>query len=138
MKYSRFLLLLLPVLFISCGTGRAEKAAEEYHEKLKAGKYDYICDNIIDPDQLAADGREAWMGLFDLIGSWGKIVSIEQESGFHTEYDNGITIVNLTYLFKFEDLETFERIALVDRGDGFKVLGVIYNPDKDKLDQSPA
>ncbi len=138
MKNPILLLFLVPILLLSCSTEEAQKVADDYHDNLKSAKYDYILDNLVDSEQIEADGRDTWMGLMLLIESWGKIESIEKETGFNKSYDNGVTIVNLDYRFEFDPIgEVFERLALIDRdeGVGYKILGVRYNPDKDKLDE---
>lgn len=136
MKHVIFPLFLFSFLLTSCGTGQAERVAEEYHEKLKAGEYGYICDQLIDEEELTSEGRETWMDLFQLVGSWGEIKRIDQESDWHTQYKDDLTIVHLTYFFQFTEVSAYERIILVDRGDGFKVGSLIYNSDRSALPKS--
>ena len=128
MKKFHLLLLLIPLTLIACSTEEAEKLADEYHKKLQAEQDEYIVDHLVDPEQLSLDGRDAWLGLFDLVHSWGKITNVTKSMGFHKNYNNGVTTVDLDYELEFEPrLTVQEKISLIDRGDGYKVWGVEYN-----------
>jgi hypothetical protein len=130
---SLFFFLILATIS-SCGVGEAEDIGEEFHKKLDAQDYDYIVNNMIDSEALAATSKEAWFSLFaDMQENWGTPSKREKDMGFKSNYDNGITNVQLDYTLTYDSKIIYERIFFADRGDGFKITGLFLNEDKDDL-----
>ncbi len=118
----------------SCGVGEAEDIGEEFHKRLDAQDYDYIVNNMIDSEALAVTSKDAWFSLFsDMQANWGTPTKREKDTGFKSNYDNGITNVQLDYTLTFDSKIIYERIFFVDRGEGFKISGLFLNEDKDDL-----
>lgn len=118
----------------SCGVGEAEDIGEEFHKRLDAQDYDYIVDNMIDSEALAVTSKDAWFSLFsDMQANWGTPIKREKDTGFKSNYDNGITNVQLDYTLTFDSKIIYERIFFADRGEGFKITGLFLNEDKDDL-----
>jgi hypothetical protein len=136
MKKNLLLILAsLTVLITSCGVGPAEETADEFHKKLDAGEYDYIVDNLIDKETLDQTGEEVWYNMFDQIEAlWGKAKERKQDFGFKSNIINGVTSVQLDYVVEFEGYTVYERMFLVDRGQGSKISGVFMNENKATLE----
>jgi hypothetical protein len=136
MKKSVFI-LSLPVLvgLGSCGVGAAEDFVAEFHKKLDAKEYDYIVENMLDPETTAESGTAQWYEMFYYIEStWGIAESRDEAFDFQTNTSNGITSVELNYTVKFKALTIYERIFLVDRGSGFRISGLFMNESKEGLE----
>lgn len=134
----RTLLFAVPVFFLlaGCGVGAAEDVAKKFHEKLDAGEYAFIVQNLIDPGILEETGEQQWVDLFEFIEErWGKVSSREKDTGFESHYDDGITSVKLDYTAKYGEVTVYERLYLADYGDGFKVTGILVNESKSDLER---
>jgi hypothetical protein len=120
----------------SCGVGAAEDVVTDFHKKLDAKEYDYIVENMLDQETVdATGGIEPWYGMFSYIEStWGTAESRDEAFDFSSNTNNGITNVVLNYTVKFKSLTVYERIFLVDRGNGFKITGLYMNESKEGLD----
>jgi hypothetical protein len=128
-----FFFLILATMS-SCGVGEAEDLGEEFHKKLDSKDYDYIVNNMIDSEALAVTSKDAWFALFtDMQANWGTPVKREKDTGFKSNYNNGITNVQLDYTLTYDSKIIYERIFFADRGDGFKITGLFLNEDKDDL-----
>lgn len=118
----------------SCGVGEAEDLGNEFHKKLDEQDYDYIVDNMIDKEALAVTSKVAWFTLFeDIQKSWGTPKKREKDTGFKSNYKDGVTNVQLDYTITYDSRVIYERIFFADRGEGFKITGLFLNPDKDAL-----
>ena len=118
----------------SCGVGEAEDIGEEFHKRVDAQDYDYIVNNMIVSEALAVTSKDAWFSLFsDMQANWGTPTKREKDTGFKSNYDNGIINVQLDYTLTFDSKIIYERIFFVDRGEGFKISGLFLNEDKDDL-----
>jgi hypothetical protein len=118
----------------SCGVGEAEDLGDEFHKKLDEKDYDYIVNNMIDSEALAVTSKDAWYALFtDMQANWGTPIKREKDTGFKSNYNDGITNVQLDYTLTFDSKIIYERIFFADRGDGFKITGLFLNEDKDDL-----
>lgn len=130
-----FFFLILATIS-SCGVGAAEDLGEEFHKKLDAKEYDYIVDNLIDQEALAVTSKDAWFSLFtDMQANWGTPTKREKSTGFKSNYDDGITNVQLDYTLTYDSRTIYERIFFSDRGEGFKITGLFLNEDKDALNE---
>jgi len=128
-----FSLILLTGL-TSCGVGAAEDFMDEFHKKMDAKEYDYIVENMLDPDAIAAMGTAQWYEMFQYIEStWGVAESREEAFDFESNTKNGITYVELNYTVHFKSLTMYERVFLVDRGSGFKLSGYFINESQEGL-----
>ena len=130
-------LLLISVSFLmsACGSGEANKIVDEFHKKLDAKEYDYICDNMLSEDALEATSREEWMGMFTTLDSWGKLKKRKKQSGFSSKTNNGITTVKLKYTFAIDTTLFYERIVTIDDGTGPKLLAFSVNTDEAVVDE---
>ena len=134
-KMYLFVSLIALVGLTSCGVGAAEDFTKEFHEKLDNKEYDYIVQNMLDPISVAETGEQQWYDMFAHIETnWGTAISRDEAFDFESNTTNGITTVTLNYNVNFKDVTMFERIFLVDRGDGFKVTGLFLNTTKEGLE----
>jgi len=126
-------LLAVGLLLSSCSTDKAELVADDFHQKLDEGDYDYICDNIIDSEadeSLPDNFRE----FFAQVDSWGPQSNRNKSIGFSKKYNNGVTTVKLDYEFDVTDYHMYESMVLVERTDGYKVFMCVMNSDKATVD----
>lgn len=134
MKKSLIILPIFLLLLASCGVNRAKEFAEEFHAKLDAGDYEYIVDNMVSEEGLEVDGRDAWLNVFYSFDTFGALKSREKDSGFNSQTNNGTTEVTLHYTCEYENVGTlYEKIIMIDHGDGFQIEGYAFNQDKEKL-----
>lgn len=138
MKRTLFLLLILCLILTSCGTAEAEHAADQFHEKLDAGDYEWIVDNMIYEEDLEVTPRESWLAFFELVESWGKITNRQRVLGFSNKINNGVTTSKLSYTFDTPLGFMYERIVLVDRGKGFKLLMISMNQKESVVEADTA
>ena len=131
-----FLFIISAFIMSSCDVGSAEKMADEFHQHLKAGEYDYIADNMLDEESLVITPRAEWISLFSGMREfYGPILEISKDMGFESSYNDGITTVKFDYTITFEKLKIYERIYFVDRGQGYKFSGILYNEDFSALER---
>lgn len=137
MKGFPFLLIVLSSLILSaCGVGEAENIADEFHARLDAKDYTYIVKNLVDSETLAETGEDAWYNLFDQMElNWGPVSERDQNYGFKSRYNDGITQVQLDYENKYGSKTVYERIFLADRGEGFKISGIFLNENKAEMER---
>lgn len=118
-------LMLVALLLSSCGLQEAKKDAEKtmdvFHQKLTQKNFDVLF-SMIDASVLEANSEEEVIQLFELAHSQGKIKSISQSAGFNTEIKNGLTSVQLTYVIHTELRDIEEKVTLVKRSKGFKIV----------------
>lgn len=123
------------LLLNSCGKGAAEELAAEFHQKLDQKEYTYIVEHLIDPVTLEETGDGQWYSVFEYVeANWGTAESRDENFEFESSYNNGISSVELNYTVQYKSQTMYERIFLVDRGDGFKVSGFFLNETKEGLD----
>ena len=132
----------IPLLFISisflmsgCGSGEANKVVDEFHQKIEAKEYAYICDNLLSEEAIEATSKEDWMAMFTTIDSWGELKKRKKASGFSSKINNGITTVKLKYTFKIDTTLFYERVVTIDDGSGPKILAFSVNTDEDVVDE---
>ena len=115
MKHLLILFIAIGTLtFTSCSTGAAEKVADEFHLKLDEGDTKYIVDNLADTESG---------------------VSV-QEMGFSSKINNGVTTMKFSYTFEVEQFGlVHERLVLVDRGEGYKIMIAMMNSDESIVEQ---
>lgn len=130
-------LLLLTVLFNSCGVNQSEKTADEFHQKLDAGEYDYIVNNLMHEDAINQLGEDTWYGIFyEIEARWGVAKSREKDFGFESKTDNGVTRVKLDYTCTYPEKTVYERMFLASSSDGgYKIFGLYLNENKEQLHQ---
>ena len=129
MKQLHFLLLILPLIIAGCGTGAAEKVADEFHQKLDAGDHDYIIEHLADKDSNTPDSE--WKAFLDLVESWGPQKNRQKTMGFSSKINNGVSTVKLSYTFETETYGLIhERIVLIERGNEHKILAVFMDSDE--------
>lgn len=131
------LLFFCCIQLSSCGVNDAENFADLFHAKMDAGEYQYIVDHMIDEEGLRIDSKEQWLAFFEQSEiTWGKAQSRETNFDFQSEYNNGITSVELNFEVQYPSKKMYERLYLVDRGEGFKVSGFFLNETLEGLNQS--
>jgi regulator of sigma D len=135
MKKYFFLFIGLSVILTACDSGAAEKAADEFHKRLDNGEVDYICQELLDTKSTPKE-RATFKAYLESVRSMGEMKNRKKEIGFSQKINNGITTVKLEYTFEVEDQLIYENVVFVDRGegDGYKLLVVSMNPDKDVVD----
>lgn len=127
MKSLRILLLIFPFI-VSCSNDAAEKVADEFHTRLENEDYTYIIENITDKE---TSSDEEWSNFFEVVRSWGKQSNRINTSNYNFNTRNGITTVKLSYTFSTESYDLMhERLILIDRGEGYKLLTVIMDIDE--------
>ena len=66
-----------------------------------------------------------------MVRSWGKQSNRINTSNYNFNTRNGITTVKLSYTFSTESYDLMhERLILIDRGEGYKLLTVIMDIDE--------
>lgn len=126
------ILFILGLLFIlgSCSTEAAEKVADEFHKKLDDGKVDYIVENLVDHEGSSEENLDEFRDFLGGVVRQGDHENRKQTTGFSKKYNNGITTVKLSYTFEVDGELVYERLVLVDRGEGYKILMVTMHPDE--------
>jgi hypothetical protein len=121
----------------SCSTEDAELVANDFHQKLDEKDYDYICDNLIDTESDASL-VENFREFFVLIDSWGLQTNREKTFGFSKKTSNGVTTVKLNYEFDVADYHMYERMVLVERAEGYKVIMCVMNSNEMQVETATA
>ena len=134
-----FIIFTILSLVSSCaGVDKAEKKADEYHEKLDAQDYDYIIDNMCDDMLIEDASEEGMMDFFLLVESWGAQTNRTKDSGFSIKTNDDYTTVKLNYTFENNIGTMYEGLILIDRGEGYKMLTILYNENKSVIDNELA
>ena len=125
-----YFLLFLPVFLVlgSCSTADAEKVADEFHKNLDAGNVDYIMNNLVDQEDSTPEELENFRYAIESLISQGEMTNRKKESGFNKNYNNGITTVKLSYTYEVQGTKMYERLVLISKDDGYKVLMFAMNP----------
>jgi len=112
---------LLLIVFMSCSTEDASLVADDFHKHLDSGDYDYICNNLVDSE---ADPTfpDTFRNFLEVVGSWGAQTNRVKEPSFNKQYKNGLTTVKLAYSFDVDTIHMHERIVMVSREDGYKII----------------
>ena len=103
---------------------------------MDAGEYDYIIDNLCDESMFEVSGKRELINFFNLVESWGPIHDRTKDSGFNIATNNGITRRKLTYTFQNDVGTMYEGLILVDRGQGYKLMTIVINTDKDLVEEA--
>jgi len=127
--------LIFTLLLSGCSTGEAEKAADQFHEKLDAHDYDWIINDFIYNEDLEAYSADEWRFFFTDLESWGKMKNREQTFGFSTKINNGVTTCKLSYSFDCDLGKIYERLILIDRGEGYKLMALVLNKNEAEADR---
>jgi hypothetical protein len=130
--------LISTLLLGGCGTGAAEKAADQFHQKLDARDYDWIVNDFMYAEDLEAYPADDWRAFFVDLESWGKMKNREQTFGFSTKVNGSITTCKLSYSFDCDLGKIYERLILVDRGEGFKLLALVLDKNEAEADRLTA
>lgn len=135
MKFAFIFCSLVSLLLASsCSTEAAEKTADLFHQKLDAKDYDYIINNLVDYEGGAT--IEEWENFLNLLDSWGPQKNRSKQFDFSKKTQNGLTTVKLSYTFEVEKLGlVHERLVLVKREEGYKLLIVSMNSDEAAVEQ---
>lgn len=136
MKHLLILLIGISTLtFTSCSSAvEAEKVADNFHQKLDDGDTDYIVKNLADIEGGVTE--QEWRDFLELVNSWGPQTDRIKGTGFNTKINNGVTTVKLSYTFNVEEYGLIhERLVLVDRGEGYKIMIAMMNSDKAVVEQ---
>jgi hypothetical protein len=106
---------------MSCSTEDASLVADDFHKHLDAGDYDYICNNLVDSE---ADSTfpDVFRNFLEVVGGWGPQTNRVKEPSFNKQYKNGLSTVKLAYSFDVDGIHMHERIVLVSRADGYKII----------------
>jgi len=108
--------------------------ADEFHQKLDAGETDYIITNLADTDGGVSE--QEWEDFINLVISWGTQTKRTKTIGFSSKINNSVSTVKLSYTFNVEQFGlVHERLVLIDRGQGFKILIAMMNSDESVVEQ---
>lgn len=135
MKHLLILFIAIGTLtFTSCSTGAAEKVADEFHLKLDEGNTKYIVDNLADTESGVS--VQEWEDFLNLVVSWGPQTNRAKVMGFSSKINNGVTTMKFSYTFEVEQFGlVHERLVLVDRGEGYKIMIAMMNSDESIVEQ---
>ena len=130
------ILFLTALLFIlgSCSTEGAEKVADEFHKKLDEGKVDYIVEKLVDHEGSSDENLEEFREFLNGVVSMGEQTKRTKKTGFSKKYTDGVTTVKLSYTFEVADQLLHERLVLVERSEGYRLLIVTMHPDESFVD----
>lgn len=110
----------------SCGLGEAKKeaqaAAKIFHKHLKNHNHTSMI-NMIHPEGLKITPPEQWLEIFEGMDEFGEVQSIKKDAGFSSNYNNGVTTVELNYTIEFKEKTFNEQIIFQKDGETYKVLG---------------
>ena len=134
MKYPIILFALVLFSVTSCSTGEAKKVVEEFHQRMDANEFDYICDHLISETALEHSGRAEWMNLLTTVDSWGEQKNREQKFGFSTKINNGVSTVKLKYTFEIDNTIFYESFVVTDDGNGEKISVYAVNTNESTVD----
>ncbi len=134
MKRILLIFTVLSLLSSCAGVDKAEKKADEYHEKLDAKEYDFIINNMCDENLIEDASEEGMMDFFLLVESWGDQKNRTKDSGFSIKTNDNYTTVKLNYTFENNIGTMYEGLIFVDRGNGYKLLTILYNENKSVID----
>ena len=135
MKKSIFFFLGILFILGSCSTEAAEKVADEFHKKLDAGEVDYIVESLVDHEGSSDENLEEFRDFLTGVVRMGDQKNRQQTSGFSKKYNNGVTTVKLNYTFEVDGEIVYERLVLVDRDNGYKILMVTMHPDESYVEE---
>ena len=138
MKIYFFLLIGLGLVLTGCSTAAAEKVADEFHKKLDEGKVDYIVENLVDHEGSSEENLQEFRDFLGGVVRRGHQTNRKKTSGFNKKYTNGVTTVKLSYTFEVEGELVHERIVLVKRDEGYKLLMVTMHPDESYVEEFTA
>ena len=123
------LLFITALVFTSCGSGAAQKVADEFHQKLDEKDYEYILDNLLDAGDEV--GRESFAAFFEVVDSWGEQKNRKKKLGFSSKIINGISTSKINYSFECDGIGVIhESIVLRDVGEGYKVFVIKMDTDE--------
>lgn len=135
MKKIYLVLFVLSSILISCSTEEAEKVADEFHDRINKGEIDYVMENLVDYEASDPEMAANFRSVLELIHSWGKHENRTKSLGYNKKFSNGVTTVKLSYTFDVDGEHMYERLVLVKRDEGYKVLVVSMHPDESIVDQ---
>lgn len=136
-RYFIICFALVGLLLSGCSTEAAEKVITTFHTKIDTGEHAYIYENMLDKDAQASTNRETWMAIFRELDTGEGVKNRQQQSGFSKSTKNGVTTTRLNYTFDKDGTTYYERIVVIDRGDGGegKILTYVYNSDEEKANE---
>lgn len=131
------ILILVGFIFLlgSCSTEAAEKVADEFHKKLDEGKVDYIVENLVDHEGSSEENLDEFRAFLGGVVRQGDHENRKKTTGFSKKYNNGITTVKLSYTFEVDGELVHERLVLVKRDEGYKILMVTMHPDESYVEE---
>ncbi|MFN8258920.1 MAG: hypothetical protein U0W24_24745 [Bacteroidales bacterium] len=126
MKRNNFLIigllaLLMIIVFFFSSVSLSGGQGDEFYSLKKEKDYETII-GLIDQKVLINQPVEQWINLFEnQQKKWGNLVSYKN-TGFHTETVNGKKIAKLDYLVIYSNCTVKERIELVKRRAGYRII----------------
>lgn len=117
---------LLIALLVGCSTEDASKVVDDFHAHLDEGDYDYICKELVD-SEADPSFPATFRSFLEVVGSWGEQTNRVKEPSFNKQFKNGLTTVKLAYSFDVGELHLHERIVLVSRDNGYKIISCVMN-----------
>ncbi|MEX1001267.1 MAG: hypothetical protein WDZ35_04050 [Crocinitomicaceae bacterium] len=137
MKRVLLILLLTPFVFTACSTEDAQKVADEFHQKLNAGEINHIVNQMLD-NTVTEKERLGFEEYLSGLHQKGKHENRQKTTSFNKSIKNGVTTVKLGYTFEVGGELVHEKLVLVDRGEGYKIIAVSMHPKKEVVDEFTA
>ncbi len=123
-------LIGLSLILTSCSTGNSEHIADEFHKKLDAGEIDDIVNVLFDDVDTTPQDKVEFKSFLQGIVDMGEQKNRKKKMGFEKKISNGISTVKYKYTFEVDGELIHERIVLVEREEGYKILMVAMHPDE--------
>lgn len=123
-------LIGLSLILTSCSTGNSENIADEFHKKLDAGEIDDIVNVLFDDVDTTPQDKVEFKSFLQGIVAMGEQKNRKKKMGFEKKISNGISTVKYKYTFEVDGELIHERIVLVEREEGYKILMVAMHPDE--------
>jgi hypothetical protein len=114
------------VVFFFSSVSLSGGQGDEFYSLKKEKNYETII-SLIDQKTLTQQPVEYWINLFESQQKkWGSLVSYKN-TGFHTETVNGKKIAKLDYLVIYSNCTVRERIDLVKRQGGYRIIAYEFD-----------
>ena len=120
------LLVLLTILgFFFSSVSLSGGQGDKFYSLKKNKNYETIIE-LFDQKALKQQPVDLWIKVFESQNKkWGNLLSYKN-TGFHTETLNGRKIAVLDYLVVYSNCSVKERISLIKRNSGYRIIMYEY------------
>ncbi|MBQ3656917.1 MAG: hypothetical protein II956_08760 [Bacteroidales bacterium] len=127
-----FMMMAFAVLpfFSSCGSVKdCDYVATEFYDCLRESRYDDVF-LLLDKDALQYTPKEIWLnGFKNKEKNFGAMLTAKR-IGFESITQERVTRVGIKYKVIYANVDVFEKLEFVERGDGqYKITFYQYNTD---------